>query len=172
MAAPNCKTVTLARGRHSSPREGVCVMELASMLAGEPFSDQPAAVSPVIGAFLRAYNDAATEEQRQRLYGYAADAIGTRATRSLERRRARLCLGLLDPVEPRASWLARRLRLAAALVRPDLVAAALGRAASHADASAASDDCLGLVDTLIAMSGRAGAQSAARDGETELTVGA
>ena len=50
MPPPNSKTVTLARGRHRSPREGVCVMELASMLAGEAFTDQPLTVAPTIAA--------------------------------------------------------------------------------------------------------------------------
>jgi len=35
------QTIRLSRGKHSSPEEGACVMELASMLAGEPFSDHP-----------------------------------------------------------------------------------------------------------------------------------
>ena len=51
------QTVRLRRGKHASPEKGVCVMELASMLAGEPFSDRPQAVCPVIGAYLRSYND-------------------------------------------------------------------------------------------------------------------
>jgi hypothetical protein len=34
-------------------------MELASMLADEPFSDRSATVSPVVGALLRTYNDCA-----------------------------------------------------------------------------------------------------------------
>jgi len=32
-------------------------MELASMLAGEPFSDHPDSVCPTIAGFLRAYNE-------------------------------------------------------------------------------------------------------------------
>ena len=35
------------------------------MLAGEPFSDQPASVCPVIGSFLRAYNDSIDDGRRQ-----------------------------------------------------------------------------------------------------------
>jgi hypothetical protein len=150
MSPPNSKTVTLARGRHRSPRDGVCVMELASMLAGEAFTDQPLSVSPTVAAFLRAYNDAATEEQRQRLYRYAAESLGTRHGRSLERRRARLCLRWLERIDPRPSLLARRLRLATALIRPELIAATLGRAASHADATTGRDGCLRMVDALIA----------------------
>jgi hypothetical protein len=86
------QTVTLARGKHTSPRSGACVMELASMLAGEPFSDRPAAVCPIVAAFLRAYNDAVDDAHRQDLYVYAAAAVGTRASWPLMRLRARLCL--------------------------------------------------------------------------------
>src|SRR5690349_12927220 len=46
------QTVHLKRGRHLSPDHGVCVMELASMLSGERFTDRPRSVSPVIAAFL------------------------------------------------------------------------------------------------------------------------
>lgn len=85
------QTVKLARGRHSSPEDGVCVMELASMLAGEPLSDHPQSVCPVIGAFLRAYNDRLDDCRRQDLYAYAAQVVGTRSTAAVERRRAELC---------------------------------------------------------------------------------
>ena len=40
-------------------------MELASMLAGEEFSDHPQSVSRPIGAFLRLYNDALDEDRRR-----------------------------------------------------------------------------------------------------------
>src|ERR687885_2466316 len=70
------QTVRLRRGKHASPEKGVCVMELASMLAGEPFSDRPQAVCPVIGAYLRSYNDVVDDDRRQDLYRYAAEAIG------------------------------------------------------------------------------------------------
>ncbi|MEA2317672.1 MAG: hypothetical protein QOD44_1861 [Solirubrobacteraceae bacterium] len=86
------QTVTLARGKHTSPRSGACVMELASMLAGEPFTDRPAAVCPIVAAFLRAYNDAIDDPHRQDLYAYASAAVGTRGSWPLMRMRARLCL--------------------------------------------------------------------------------
>jgi hypothetical protein len=54
-------------------------MELASMLAGEEFSDHPRSVCPIIAAFLRAYNDAVEEEPRQDLYRYAAEVVGSRS---------------------------------------------------------------------------------------------
>jgi hypothetical protein len=54
-------------------------MELASLLAGEQFSDHPKSVCPIIAAFLRGYNDAVDEERRQDLYRYAAEVVGSRA---------------------------------------------------------------------------------------------
>jgi hypothetical protein len=86
------QTIRLSKGKHATPSEGACVMELASMLAGEPFSDRPAAVCPVIGGFLRAYNDRIDDERRQDLYRYAAEVVGTRTTPDVERTRERRCL--------------------------------------------------------------------------------
>ncbi|MBV8957023.1 MAG: hypothetical protein JO153_14030 [Solirubrobacterales bacterium] len=86
------QTVRLARGRHPSPRFGACVMELASMLADERFSDRPASVSPVIGAFLRTYNDGIDDERRQDLYPLASLIVGTAGSRRVERERASRCL--------------------------------------------------------------------------------
>src|SRR3954451_8262731 len=71
------QTVRLTRGRHAGPSGGTCVMELASLLAGEPFSDRAASACPVIGGVLRAYNDAADDERRQQLYGMAASVVET-----------------------------------------------------------------------------------------------
>lgn len=85
------QTVKLARGRHSSPDDGVCVMELASMLADEPFSDRPQSACPVIAAFLRAYNDWVDDRWRQDLYAYAAKVVGTRSTIAVEGQRAQMC---------------------------------------------------------------------------------
>ena len=82
------QTIKLGKGRHESPDQGVCVMELASMLAEEPFSDHPAAVCPVIGSFLRAYNDSIDDDRRQDLYDYAAKVVGSRAPGEVEAARA------------------------------------------------------------------------------------
>jgi hypothetical protein len=67
-------------------------MELASMLAGEPFSDRPRCVDPVIAGFLRTYNDGIDERRRQDLYPLAAEAVGSRAVSGVQAERARLCL--------------------------------------------------------------------------------
>ncbi len=88
MAQVTHQTVKLRKGRHDAPEEGACVMELASMLAGEPFTDHPASVCPVIGSCLRAYNDWIDDDRRQDLYGYAARVVGTRTSQDVQRARA------------------------------------------------------------------------------------
>src|SRR5919109_3487044 len=92
MPATSHQTVRLARGRHASRHAGVCVMELASMLAHEPFSDRARSISPTIGAFLRTYNDGPAAVRRQDLYPVAAAIVGTAASRAVERERVNRCL--------------------------------------------------------------------------------
>ncbi len=82
------QTIILSKGKHDSLEDGVCVMELASMLAGEPFDDHPQSVCPVIGAFLRAYNDRIDDGRRQDLYAYAAEVVGSRASQDVQDARA------------------------------------------------------------------------------------
>jgi len=67
-------------------------MEIASMLGGEAFSDRPACVDPVVGAFLRAFNDRLGHHDRQRLLPYASHAVGTRTKRAATRKRIDMCL--------------------------------------------------------------------------------
>jgi hypothetical protein len=88
MSPVTYQTIKLSKGKHTSPEDGACVMELASMLAGEQFSDHPASVCPVIGSFLRAYNDSVDDSRRQDLYGYASRVVGTRASAEVQRARA------------------------------------------------------------------------------------
>lgn len=57
----------IARGRHTGPDDGACLMELASMLAGEPWSDSPQAVHPVLASVARAVNDRVGDDTRSRL---------------------------------------------------------------------------------------------------------
>jgi hypothetical protein len=116
---PTHQTVRLAKGRHPAPALGACVMELASMLAGERFSDRPQTASPVIAAFLRTYNDAIDDDRRQDLYPLAALIVGTARGRNLEKERASRCLEF-----------ARSLG-----VRPPSGRAAMGFASSEASGS-------------------------------------
>jgi hypothetical protein len=80
-------------------------MELSSMLAGEPFTDRPECVCPVLAEFMRTYNDEVDERRRSDLYDYASKAVGTRAGNDIERLRANMCLrwwaGLDKPLRRR-----------------------------------------------------------------------
>src|SRR5690348_11506201 len=89
---PSHQTVSLSAGRHRAPHAGACVMELASMLADEPFSDRPASASPVVAALLRTYNDGIDDERRQDLFPLAALVVGSASCRAIEEERASRCL--------------------------------------------------------------------------------
>lgn len=108
------QTIKLSKGNHDSPDQGACVMELASMLAGEAFSDHPRSVCPVIGAFLRAYNDSVDDERRQALYAYAAKVVGSRGPEELTTARMEhlreLDADLCVRRHPSARWLPKWLR--------------------------------------------------------------
>jgi hypothetical protein len=67
----------LGYGTHSTPDDGMCAMEWVSYLAGEPHSDQPACVSPVLRAFCTTLNDTLDDEPRQRLRPYLSRTVGT-----------------------------------------------------------------------------------------------
>jgi hypothetical protein len=88
MSPVSYQTIKLSKGKHTSPEDGACVMELASMLAGEPFTDHPASVCPVIASFLRSYNDAIDDRRRQSLYEYASEVVGSRGSAAVQQARA------------------------------------------------------------------------------------
>ena len=67
----------LDRGAHNSPDDGLCFMEAAAFFAGEMHSDHPACVSPVLGAFLRNWNDSVDDDFRQKLKPYIQRVIDT-----------------------------------------------------------------------------------------------
>jgi len=57
----------LSRGSHRVPADGMCVMELASMVAGEPFTDHPRCVHPTLAKVARLVNDTVHDADRQQL---------------------------------------------------------------------------------------------------------
>jgi hypothetical protein len=67
----------LSYGTHARPEDGRCAMEWVSHLAGEPHSDEPTCVSPVLRAMCIALNDGLEHTPRQRLRPYLARTIGT-----------------------------------------------------------------------------------------------
>jgi hypothetical protein len=92
MKQANFQTIKLSKGKHSSPEDGACVMELASMLAGEPFTDHPRSVSRPIASLLRTYNDMIGNKPRQDLYAYASRVVGTADCQQVEEARTRRLL--------------------------------------------------------------------------------
>src|SRR5690606_6982434 len=70
-------TITLQRGAHETREEGVSFMEAVAWFAGEPHTDQPACVSPVLAAFARAWNDELPDDERQELTRYVPLVVGT-----------------------------------------------------------------------------------------------
>jgi hypothetical protein len=155
-AQSNHQTVRLSKGKHATSGEGACVMELASMLAGEPFTDRPASVCPVIAGFMRAYNDRIDDERRQDLYRYASEVVGTRSSWEVERARERRCLQWADAMRrqrPRPlRWIGRGTTSTSVDRRLGLDAAGTYAARSirrHGDRTHAT--VLALLDELIAM---------------------
>jgi hypothetical protein len=107
--AATYQTVHLERGSHACPEDGVCVMELASMLAGEPFTDEPRCVCKIIGRVLRAYDDVVDNRRRQDLYEYASLVVGTSDTDEIEWLRADYCLRWAKARRSESHWLFRLL---------------------------------------------------------------
>ncbi|MBV8710385.1 MAG: hypothetical protein JOY56_01310 [Solirubrobacterales bacterium] len=150
------QTIKLSRGRHSSPEHGACVMELASMLAGEGFTDHPRSVSRPIASFLRGYNDLLDDRRRADLYRYAAQTVGTASTPSVEDARIERLLAWGDEHWQRrsSSSLLERLRLRRALKERSSDPEPAGTYAVHAIGKITDEThaaALALVDELIAM---------------------
>jgi len=73
----------LDRGKHAPNEERGCVMEAASWLAGERWSDHPKSVHPVIARVARRTNDTLDDDERQRLWGLVLASVGTARPRRL-----------------------------------------------------------------------------------------
>jgi hypothetical protein len=83
-------TLVLRSGVHTSPSDGVSLMEAVSALAGEPWSNSPSCTSPVIAAYAHSLGDWLPDDERQRLKAYIPRLVGT-AEPDLELRRAFVC---------------------------------------------------------------------------------
>lgn len=74
----------------------MCAMEMVAWLAGEPHSDEPACACPVVGAFVRACNDAMDDPLRNRyLRPLVPVLVNSRTTAAGERARSFLVLNAL-----------------------------------------------------------------------------
>ena len=86
----------LSRGKHRNPKKGACFMELASFLAGQPWSDHPTCTHPLLAALARDVNDHVGDYARTRLAPMIPEVIG------------------LKGEDPRVdAWIAREAALAA-----------------------------------------------------------
>ncbi len=154
MSPVSYQTIKLGKGKHSTPEEGACVMELASMLAGEPFTDHPASVCPVIGSFLRSYNDTIDDGRRQTLYEYASRVVGSRGSRRAQQERADRLAAWADEMQrSRRTWFLRSpLRAVGRVRKPSIDAVgsyAVHSIPKHSDRTHAS--VLALIDELLAI---------------------
>lgn len=89
----------LSRGRHRNPRKGACFMELASVLAGEPWTDHPQCTHPLLGQLARMVNDRTNDEHRSALAVHIPSIVGLRGTDDV-----RWVLGLTAAVAVQASY--------------------------------------------------------------------
>jgi len=88
--------IPLAAGSHATRADGMCAMEMVAWLAGEPHSDEPQCACPVLGALVRACNDAMSDTQRNRyLRPLVPVLVGTRRTAAVERARGLLVVDAL-----------------------------------------------------------------------------
>jgi hypothetical protein len=91
-------TLKLFEGGHSPTDGQMCALEMVSWLADEPWSDHPQCVCPVLGAFMRSWNDSLPDDERTALLlPFIPRLINTRGSKALEQRRATMA----------ADWLIR-----------------------------------------------------------------
>jgi hypothetical protein len=161
-------SVRLEAGSHRSPADGVCIVELASIIGGEPFSDNPRCVDRVVAAFLRAWNDRAGYADRQRLYPYASHVVGTGGYRRTSRIRRDLCLSWAGAELDRGPLrrVAARLRMRAVIAWTvglwpalRLKAGAGSYAARVCFARGGSEEAFSLLDRLLEVAAPPAAQS-------------
>lgn len=70
----------LSRGGHTSPAEGACIMEYASFLNGEAWTDAPSCTDHLLADAARYINDELDDEDRQRLLPLLPRLMGTAAS--------------------------------------------------------------------------------------------
>lgn len=68
----------LSRGKHRSPRKGACFMEMASVLANEPWSDRPGCTHPLLADLARLVNDNTSDQNRGELAVLIPSVVGLR----------------------------------------------------------------------------------------------
>jgi hypothetical protein len=133
-------TLVLRSGTHTSPSDGVSLMEAVSDFAGEPWSNSPRSTSPVIAAYARSLNDWLADDERQRLKAYIPRLVGT-AEPDLELRRAFACadaaVRVFAPLAFKAAGLVEEAARLGVLAPVDRASAESARSAAESASSAA-----------------------------------
>jgi hypothetical protein len=120
----------LSRGKHRSARKGACFMEMASVLANEPWSDHPRCTHPLLAHLARLVNDYTSDDNRGELAVMIPSVVGLRGGGlpwMVDVTAAVALRALPDVPEP------SQRALAAGLVRCEELAGALGPGAVVAD---------------------------------------
>jgi hypothetical protein len=146
---PSFQTVRLAPGRHAAPEQGVCTVELASMLAGDRFSDSPRTACAAVAAFVRGYNDAIDDARRQDLLAIAALLVGSSSTQDATHARMWRLLAYARDLRPRRlGLLGPRLSYEDDLVKCESAGRHVAKVARrHPQVHA---EALGLIEALLA----------------------
>ena len=142
---PPLESIRLLSGAHESRDDGMCLLEAVACVAGEPHTDHPQCVCPVLAAFGRGWNDGLEndDEREKWLKPFLTRLVGTRGSAELSERRAWMALDWLIRVHGPA-WmdLTESLREHAAILRAlppqtsnqDLQSSKAARAAARAAA--------------------------------------
>src|SRR5271156_4267673 len=98
--------LSLTSGSHKDLEKGMCVMEAAAYVAGEPWSDHPTCACPIITSFMIAWNDGLpSDAERDRLLKpLIPDIVDTKSTPAVEERRSYMALNWLIRVHT-PKWL-------------------------------------------------------------------
>lgn len=86
--------VPVHRGKGSRGIQDACIMQMTDWVYrnADHWTDKPICVSPVITAFMIAWNDSLDDEDRQKLKLYIAKTIGTKTNAKDERKRSYMAL--------------------------------------------------------------------------------
>jgi hypothetical protein len=136
----------LTRGKHRKPRNGACLMEYVSVLAGDAFTDAPPCTDPTLAAIARAVNDYSGDEMRQRLAVLASDlTVAGPLPTSIQQAMGRRCLLSALPYSSGS----RRRVLAVALLGLERAAAGSTKGYSPDDVSLDTEFALIGCDTAV-----------------------
>jgi hypothetical protein len=86
MTFEDLSSFELKRGNHERPEDGLCVLEAVAWFEGEPHSDHPRCVCPVLAHFCRSFNDR-LGDRRQALIPYIPRLASTVGTQEVVRGR-------------------------------------------------------------------------------------